>query len=703
MNDAPLSSPSAAPHRLTVALAGNPNAGKTTLFNRLTGARQHVGNYPGVTVEKKEGLFRYDGREILVVDLPGTYSLTAASLDERVARQFILHERPDVVVDVVDASNLERHLYLAVQLRELGVPVVLALNMADLADAAGCLIDAPLLERLLGLRIVRTVAHKGEGVAELQAAIVETARRFPGGGPPRPRYDRRVEAEIEALAALLATFGPPPPGLPVEWTALKLLEGDEDVARAVRAHLHAPAALTEAVAAAIGRLEKHFGDRVETILADQRYGIISGACQEAVRRSAAQRHSTSDRIDDIVISRPLGLPIFLLLMYLVFRLTFGLGDPLGALIERGFHWAGGALAAVWPGPRDSAWLSLLRDGVLRGVGSVLVFLPNILLLFAAIAVLEDSGYMARAAFVMDQWMHRIGLHGKSFIPLLLGFGCTVPAVMATRVLESRRDRLVTMLVLPLISCGGRLPIYTMLLGAFFPPAWRTPMLLGLYLFGVALALLLAKLLRSTLWRGEEPLFVMELPPYRLPTVRGVLLHTWERGWLFVRKAATVILGLSIVLWVLTSYPKAPAHTLAGLPADQARAAQLAYSAAGRAGHALEPLLRPAGFDWKAATALLGAFAAKEMFVAQMSIVHAAGDPDAAPASLHATLRRNYTPLQAVAMLLFCLISLPCVMTGVVVARESGAWRWALLQLSGLTLLAYIVAVAVYQTGRALTL
>jgi ferrous iron transport protein B len=357
------------------------------------------------------------------------------------------------------------------------------------------------------------------------------------------------------------------------------------------------------------------------------------------------------------------------------------------------------VAAVWPGAPDSPWLSLIRNGVISGVGGVVMFLPNIVFLFAAIAVLEDSGYMARAAFIMDQWMHRIGLHGKSFIPLLIGFGCTVPAIMATRVLENRRDRMTTMLVLPLISCGARFPIYTMLIAAFFPPAWRTFILMSIYLLGVAMAILLAKLLRQSLFRGEEPMFVMELPPYRLPTLRGILMHTWERGSLFLRKAGTVILAISIILWALTTYPRMPPAPLAGLTPEAARSATLSYSLAGRIGHALAPVMRPVGFDWKATTALIGAFAAKEVFVAQMSIIHSLGEADVKSQSLGETLRREYTPLQAVCMMLFCLITMPCVMTIATTARESGAWRWAVAQAVGLTALAYVVTLLVYQSGR----
>jgi ferrous iron transport protein B len=425
------------------------------------------------------------------------------------------------------------------------------------------------------------------------------------------------------------------------------------------------------------------------------------------------RHSWSDRIDTVVTNRLLGLPIFLGLMYLVFKVTFTVGDPLMGWIETGVGWLGEAVAGFWPAGAESALESLLVDGVIGGVGGVLVFLPNILLLFLAIALLEDSGYMARAAFVMDRLMHKIGLHGKSFIPMLIGFGCTVPAILATRTLESRRDRLTTMLVLPLMSCGARLPIYMLFIPAFFTDAallqlgpvrftTHAALVMLIYVIGIVLAVVLAKVLRSTLFRGEAAPFVMELPPYRMPTVRGTLLHTWERGWMFLRKAGTVIVAISILLWVLMSYPKPPEAQLAGLTDEEQAQAALSYSVAGRIGHALEPVMRPAGFDWKTSTALVGAFAAKEVFVAQLGIVHSLGEADEESEPLRAVLRREYTPLQAFAIMLFCLISVPCMVTVATIWKESGSWKWAALQVVGLTALAWVLTAAVYQIGLRVT-
>ena len=684
--------------QITVALAGNPNSGKTTIFNNLTGAHQHVGNYPGVTVEKKEGRLRHEGREIHVVDLPGTYSLTAYTIEEVVARDFVVDEQPDVVVDVVDASNLERNLYLATQFMELGTPLILAFNMSDLAEARGYEIDTDSLSKLLGVTIVRTVGHKGEGMDELKDAIVKVAISETRQRPATVTYGDEIERVlaplIESLSsepALMEKFQP-------RWLAVKLLEKDQDVRRKVEELVAEPAPILSLAEAAASRIESYFGDASEVVIADQRYGFISGACREAARITVEARHTMSDRVDSVVMNRVLGIPIFLGLMYLVFKLTFTLGEPPMGWIEGFFEWLGGAIGSLWPAGSQSALKSLLVDGIIGGVGGVLVFLPNILLLFLAIAILEDSGYMARAAFIIDRLMHKIGLHGRSFIPMLIGFGCTVPAIMATRTLDTRRDRLTTILVLPLMSCGARLPIYMLFIPAFFPQAWQTPVLWAIYLIGIALAIVLAKVLRSTLFKGEVAPFVMELPPYRMPTLKGTLIHMWERGWLFLRKAGTIIVGISVLLWAMTSYPKPPESRLRDLDENQARNVELSHSLAGRIGHLLEPVMRPIGFDWKTSTAMIGAFAAKEVFVAQLGIVHSLGETDQQSEPLRDVLRREYTPLQAFCIMLFCLVSVPCMVTIATTWKETGSWKWPLLQLAGLTLLAYVVTLIVYQVG-----
>ncbi|MBI5592332.1 MAG: ferrous iron transport protein B [Deltaproteobacteria bacterium] len=728
--------------KIVVALAGNPNSGKTTIFNELTGARQHVGNYPGVTVERKEGFRRHGDIDMQIVDLPGTYSLTAYSAEELVARNFIIDEKPDVVVDILDTSNLERNLYLAVQLMELGVPLVLAFNMSDMARARGHEFDIEKLSRFFGARIVQTVGHKGAGMDELLDAIILTAKEgvpeaTPNGdkpwagalssrasirGPHHPapamNYGREIEEEIARIESLIKASGSINGKTDARWLSVKLLENDKELRATV-----ASSEINDQIEKSASQIEKILGEYPETAIAGRRYGFISGACQEAVRSTIEIRHTISDRIDAVVTNRVLGIPVFLGLMYLVFQLTFTLGEPPMGWIEAFFGWLGGVVQGWWPEGSESLLKSLLADGIIGGVGGVIVFLPNILLLFLAIAILEDSGYMARAAFIMDRLMHKIGLHGKSFIPMLIGFGCSVPAIMATRTLENRRDRLTTMLVIPLMSCGARLPIYALIIPAFFPQAWHAPMLWIIYVIGILLAVVSTKILRSTILKGESTPFVMELPPYRMPTLKGILIHMWERSWLYLKKAGTIILGISILLWAMTIFPGLPddesarfqmarqviqtgnageekTDQLASIDNEEGEA-KLRNSIAGGIGHAMEPVLKPMGFDWKIGTALIGAFAAKEVFVAQMGIVYSVGKADEKSETLRDKLKSTYTPLVGFCIMLFCLISAPCMATIAVTKRESNSWGWALLQLGGLTLLAYVLTVIVFQAGSLL--
>ena len=691
--------------KITAALAGNPNSGKTTIFNMLTGARQHVGNYPGVTVEKKEGLCKYEDYEITLVDLPGTYGLTAYSTEELIARNFIIDEQPDVVVDIVDASNIERNLYLATQLIEMNAPLVLAFNMSDVAKQKGLLFNIEQLSRLLDATIVSTVGNKGKGKTELLDAIIDTAQQDKAQHAHRVSYGEEIEEELAAIEALVADkerqlaekYGS-------RWLAVKLLEQDSDIA----AKVHSQQVL-DAVKASSEHLRSIFADEPEIVIAGRRYGFISGACQETIESTVESRHSASDMIDAIVIHRALGLPIFLILIYLAFFLTFKIGEyPMGWL-EQFFGWLAGAVANLWPAGSDSSLRSLLVDGVIGGVGGVLVFLPNILLLFFAIALLEDSGYMARAAFIMDRIMHKIGLHGKSFIPMLIGFGCSVPAIMGARILENRRNRFTTIMVIPLMSCGAKFTIYMLIIPAFFPNKWHGPALWLIYLIGIVLAIICIKVLRLTVFKGETTPFVMELPPYRMPTLKSVCIHMWHRGWMYLRKAGTIILAISIILWVAMSYPKPSRESLAGLSHEQARQVRLEHSVVGRLGKAIEPALKPLGFDWKIGTALIGATAAKEVFVSQLAIVHAVGsheagavegadEPGGGGQTLRQKLQANYTSLTGFCIMLFCLIATPCVATVAMTKQETRSWSWALFQFFGLTALAYAVTFIVYQVG-----
>ncbi|MCJ7729143.1 MAG: ferrous iron transport protein B [Sedimentisphaerales bacterium] len=685
--------------KITVALAGNPNSGKTSIFNMLTGAHHHVANYPGTTVETKQAFCTYKDVRITFVDLPGTYGLTTFSTEELVARNFIVDKNPDVVVDVIDCSNVERNLYLTTQLIEIDVPLVLAFNMSDIARQLGIVFDTEQLSTLLEVPIVPTVASRAEGRLALLDAIIAVANTARKPRTHRISYGDEIEKALSQIEPLIRSEHPDLAAkYGSHWLALKLLEQDGDILSKVQSR-----PLHDALDREIGRLKTIFGDDPEVLIADKRYGFISGACQETVKTTVELRHTTSDLADAVLIHHVLGLPIFLLLMYLVFYLTFSLAVWPMAWLERLFGWLSASLAGLWP-PNTDNWLrSLLIDGIIPGVGGILVFLPNILILFLAIALLEDSGYMARAAFIMDRLMHKIGLHGKSFIPMLIGFGCSIPAIMATRILENRRNRFTTIMVLPLMSCGARLTIYGLLIPAFFSQSWRGPVLWLIYLTGIVLAVIAAKVLRLTVFRGEDTDFVMELPPYRVPTAKSILIHTWLRGWMYLKKAGTIILAFSIILWAAMNYPKAPKQSLAGLTADEIRHAQLANSVIGRLGRAIEPVIKPLGFDWKIGTALIGATAAKELFVSQLGIIYAVSsrDDSAAVPTLRSHLQADYSPLVGLCIMLFCLISSPCIATVAVTRQETNSWRWAFFQFFSLTALAYAVTFVVYQIGALL--
>ncbi|MDX9701984.1 MAG: ferrous iron transport protein B [Candidatus Auribacterota bacterium] len=681
-----------------VALTGNPNSGKTTIFNNLTGSRQHVANYPGVTVEIKESRVRNGGRDLKIVDLPGCYSLTPYSKEELIARNFIIDRKPDLVVDIIDLSNLERNLYLTVQLLELGIPIVLVLNQSDLAKRAGLRCDLAKLSRLLNVPVVETVGNRNIGTSQLLDTIWS---ELSNPRTPRPViYENDFEEGIRQLCGDLKNSRDS--DYPDKrWTAIKLIENDVDIKKRVwRMHPDADA-LSVLVDSVRRRLTSIYDTDPELAIADQRYGVIAGICRECTSADPRRRRSASDAIDSVALSKTFGLPLFLLTMYVVFHLTFTTAQPAMDFMEYCFVFLSSVLEGLWPEGSQSLLKSLLVDGIIAGVGSVVIFLPNILLLFLAIAVLEDSGYMARIAFLMDRIMNKIGLHGKSFIPMLTGFGCSIPGIMATRTLEHEHDRLTTMLVLPLISCGARLPIYGLIIPAFFSAPWQAPVLWIIYITGIALSIVCARLLRSTILKGNQAPFVLELPPYRMPTVKGIFIHMWQKGWMYLRKAGTIILGISIVLWAMSTFPKPPEESLHGLTQEQVTEAEMAYSVAGRIGKAMEPLIKPLSFDWKIGTALVGALAAKEVFVAQLGIVYSMGEADEESESLRDTLRRNYNPLTGFCIMLFCLISAPCIATFAVTKKESGSWKWAFFQFIGLTVIAYIVTFAVYQTGRAL--
>ena len=739
---------------LTIALAGNPNAGKTTIYNALTGARQHIGNYPGVTVEKKESMITYNNQQLKIIDLPGTYSLTAYSVEEVVARNVIINEKPDVVVDIIDSSNLERNLYLAVQLMELRIPLVFVFNMKDMAQEMGIKIDVKSLSNLFGVPIIETVGSKGDGVKTILEEAIKVAKS-PEIKYPVITYDKVIEKYVNSVEELIKKYSTNIENYNTRWLAVKLLEGDKDVMQTVPSPI-----VAEEVKRASVEIDEMLGDSPETAIASARYGFISGACQECVTTTVEARHNMSDAIDSVLVNRVLGIPIFLGLMYLVFQLTFTLGDPFMGWIEQFFGFLGEKASVLIT---HDLLRSLIVDGIIGGVGGVIVFLPNIIFLFIAIAVLEASGYMARVAFIMDKVMHKIGLHGKSFIPFLIGFGCSVPAIMATRTLDNQRDRILTMLVTPFMSCGARLPIYLLIIPAFFDKN-QALVLWVVYLIGIIMAIVVAKILGLTVLKGESAPFVMELPPYRIPTLKGVLMQMWERSWLYLKKAGTIILFVSIVMWALTVFPLFPAEKAAEyenklpeleqvvetktaelektgyvimtdenmqqaeeinsklsneelLKAEQLMAeiddanmqieqinndlaeAELENSAAGRIGKFIEPVLKPIGFDWKIGTALIGAFAAKEVFVAQMGIVYSLGEAGEDSDALREKLRENYSALTGFAIMVFALLSAPCMATFAIVKRESNSWKWPILQFFGMTAIAYIITFIIYQAGK----
>lgn len=721
-----------------MALAGNPNSGKTSVFNSLTGARQHVGNWPGVTVEKKEGHAARNGRRIRVVDLPGTYSLSAFSPEEIVARDYILNEKPHVVVDVVDASSLERNLYLAVQLIELETEnLLIALNMFDVAESMGMKINIELLAELLGAPVVATVARKDRGMDDLLDAAVGLADGRLKNKGIKVSYGHEIEEEIEKLEASLSAAAPGGCRYSVRWLAVKLLEGDGSVGKIVSEWQNGGAVPAEAERSRV-HIASIYGEDAETVIAERRYGFINGLMKEVFSKSPVERRTVSDRIDSVLVNRWLGLPVFAFFMFAAFTLTFALGDPPMRWLAAAFELLGAAALGVLG---DTLAGSMVVDGVIGGVGGVVVFLPNIMLLFLAIAVLEDTGYMARAAFIMDRVMHLMGLHGKSFIPMLMGMGCSVPAVMSTRMLESRKDRLVTMLVVPLVSCGARLPVYVLLAGAFFSGRmfWGLraagAAVFAMYAIGILVAVVMARVFRSTVFRGPDSPFVMELPQYRLPTLKSLLIHAWERAWCYLRKAGTIVLALTILIWALMTFPGTfPGHREYVKRLDKARAAsagagarfdpksreykaifapaaaiereiaekKLEYSFAGRFGRAVEPALRPIGFDWRIGVTLFAGLAAKEVVVTTLGTFYSLDEKGAQTKTLQEAVRADpsFNPLKAVTFMLFVLLSVPCVATLAVIKRESGSWLWPLFSAGYQLALAWVVCFIVWHAGLA---
>jgi ferrous iron transport protein B len=712
--------------RRRIAVAGNPNAGKTSIFNEMTGTLGAVANYPGVTVEIKTGSAEHAGQQYQVIDLPGTYSLTAYSGEEMVARNFVIEEQPEVVLDVVDASNLERNLYLTVQLMEMRAPLVVALNMVDVARTRGVEIDTKKLSALLGVPVVATVGNRGQGVDELMAACASAAEQ-----PPETAlvtYGHMLEGEVARLAAKIAAdTGLAGRYLP-RWLAVKLLEQDEDVCRRVKQLAADAAELERAVEAATERIEKHFDEDPATIIAERRYGFAAGAIRDCLRLTGQARQDFTDRIDSVVCNRYLGPAILGGVVFFIFAAVFRVADEWKWLfgnspkgwVEALFEWLAAQVA-----PMEAGWPmlhSLLADAVIRGVGGVISFVPLIFVLFLFVAALEDSGYIARVAFIMDRALKAFGLQGKSILAMIVsgglgGGGCAVPGIMAARTLRTEKDRLVTIMVAPLMNCGAKMPLYLMLVAAFFA-GHKARMLFLLWALSWVLALSAAWLLRKFVIRGEQTPFVMELPPYHLPTLKGMLQHTWERTWMYIKKAGTILLAVNVVLWALMYFPRLDEKSAADFSrkcreegddrktiANRLKQKELEISIAGRIGRAAEPVTSLAGFKWQENIALFGGLAAKEVVVGTLGTAYSMGDVDPDKSeSLSERLRGDSTwnPLRAFTMMIFVMIYAPCVATLVVIRRETGSWKWAAFSTLYTTILAFIVATGIYQIGMAMS-
>lgn len=663
--------------KITVALTGNPNVGKTSVFNAITGSKQHVGNWPGVTVERKMGKRMHNGVEMQIVDLPGTYSLTAYSLDEIIARDFIIEEKPDIVVQVIDATNLERNLYLTTQLMELGVKLIIALNMTDLVLAKGGSIDIAKMQEFLEVPVVSTIGSKGDGIEELMDVIKEEHHKTRINETVFT-YDKKIEEKAEEIEHILDN-DPAFSHYPPRWFSMKLLEGDENIIKKAKQSDSYP--LIENI------INDADAENLESEIADQRYRTIQIMLGQVCDINTVHLSGT-DMVDRVLTNKLLGIPIFLSLMWAAFEITFTFATPFMNLIEIFFGW----LSQTTVNAIGIPWLaSLLGDGIIAGVGAVLVFLPNILLLFLMISLMEDSGYMARAAFIMDKVMSKFGLHGKSFIPLVMGFGCNVPAIMATRTIEDSRNRLVTILVAPFISCGARLPVYVLLAGTFFGKEAGV-VIFAMYALGILVAVMSARLMRSTVLKGEDTPFIMELPSYKIPTLKGSLIHMWERGKIYLKKAGGIILIGVVAVWLLASIP-APGSSAAFASEEVYGTAD---SLIGAIGHVLQPLVEPLGFDWKIAVALIFGVVAKEIVIGSMGVLYGAGEDEE---SLSAILAAGaMTPLAGLGLMVFTLLYVPCFACIAVIKRETGSWKWAMFQLVYSTSLAWIFAFVIYQVG-----
>ncbi|SHH78611.1 ferrous iron transport protein B [Sporanaerobacter acetigenes] len=663
----------------TIALVGNPNCGKTTIFNALTGANQHVGNWPGVTVEKKEGSLKYNGKEYNIVDLPGTYSLGAYSEDEIVARDFIIKEKPDVVINVVDATNIERNLYLTIQLLEIGAKVVIALNMMDEAKEKNIIVDIKKLSKELGIPVVPTIAAKKKGIDELIEKSIETMKTDIIL-QNTISYGEEIDIQIEKIKEVIGNSSKF--GYPSKWLAIKLLEGDEFVNNLILKNNESN--ILDMVQESIDSISATSMEP-EILIVDKRYEFIGNIIKDSVKKPKLLAETKSDKIDKVLTHKWFGLPIFALIMFGVYKLTFLIGeDILQEWVGAGIEALGGAIeTALINANAPEMLIAFISDGLIGGIGAVLEFVPLIMVMYIFIGILEDSGYMARAAYVMDRIMRALGLHGKTFISMLVGAGCNVPGIMATRTLDSKKDRMIAILINPFISCGARLPIYLVFISAFFPKH-KALVLFSIYVIGFLIAILMGKIFSKTLFKGESSYFVMELPPYRVPTVKGVLIHMWDKVGSFLKRAGTIIFAVVTALWVLSVLP------FGVEPYSDA-------SILGKIGNFIAPIFKPAGFGtWQASVGLFAGIVAKEAVVATLGMVYAGVEEGA---KLITAVQGAFTPLSAFSFMIMTLLYTPCAAVIGTIRKETNSRKWALFAAVYTFLVGWIAAVLIYQIGR----
>ena len=707
---------------IVVALAGNPNSGKTSLFNSIAGTHLKVGNWPGVTVEKYEGFVDYRDYKIKLVDLPGTYSINAYSPEEVITRDYIAEKRADVILNVVDGTNLERNLYLTTQLLELNPKIVIALNMYDEIEKLNIKIDFRMLQKLLGCHIVPVSAVKKTGINEILDHVIRTYENKIIIPSNKISYSEEIEKAISELQRLIETDIVFSEKFNSRWTAVKMLENDLLVYSYA---IQSPAwiRLEKRLPEVMNALENKLKVSIKQYISEDRHAFVRGAYKETVKDTGGEKKTITDYIDSVLLNRALGLPVFLLIMWLIFQFTFKFGELPMEWIQNFFAFLGTKANILLP---EGILRSVVVNGIISGVGGVVGFLPNILLLFLGLSFLESTGYMARAAFVVDRVFHKIGLHGKSFIPMVTGFGCSVPAFMACRTLKNRGDRLSTMMVIPFMSCVAKLPVHVLLIGAFFPASAAGNILFAVYLFGILAAVLSAKLFKSTIFKGDSEPFVMELPVYRMPTLRSTLTQTWIKAWMYLKKAGTIILSVSVIVWIFCNYPvnekmnqeyeakievkkqdkviTAEAKNEEVLVIENELAAkQLEYSFAGRTGKLIEPLIRPLGFDWRLGVALTAGLAAKEVVVATMGTIYALGDAGEESSGLTERLRRDpvYNPAIALSLIVFVLLYVPCLSATAVFHKEAGEFKITMFYLFYTMTAAWLLAFAVYRISRLL--